>query len=251
MNGRKLSAALTALPENLVAEAMEPGCNGRSFSWLRLAVCAVIVLGLFVGFWPTQPEIVTAPGLLTVTVYAMDEEYKSVILEKGVAFPYSQGWSQGTNVVPGLPISLNYVGSEDNIHFNISVDGGRVFRAGIISQVLGYPDQIDDPRTEFPSDFSIGNPVTLYWRGYAFNDSGDFDIAGNESYLDIIIYDDGMIIGYSVVKIQRVFDEITGLPKAFYAMLLESVYFPDIDGMHQNVSLNYVQWQIEEVKAEI
>lgn len=35
MNGRKLSATLTALPEDMIAEAMEPGCNGRSFSWLR------------------------------------------------------------------------------------------------------------------------------------------------------------------------------------------------------------------------
>ena len=72
MNGRKLSAALTALPEDLVGEAMESGHGGWSFSWLRLAACVAIVVGLCFGYWPAQPEIVTAPGLLTVTVYAKE-----------------------------------------------------------------------------------------------------------------------------------------------------------------------------------
>lgn len=70
----------------------------------------MIVLGLFVGFWPAQPEIVTAPGLLTVTVYAMDGSNDSMVISEYIGdvveFPYGFSYNPAVSCFPGIPIEL-------------------------------------------------------------------------------------------------------------------------------------------------
>lgn len=235
MNGRKLSAALTALPEDMVAEAMEPGCNGRSFSWLRLAVCAVIVLGLFVGFWPTQPEIVTAPGLLTVTVYAMDDTSDTgmvtVDLEEGVKCPIDFSWNLGISRYPGLPISLSLSSDDyplDEITFEVSVSRGKYFEWGKYTEF----------RFSFlPSEFTQSNFTTIYWSP-VFSDEywlPEFD----HIYTNILIKCEDHIIGYSILRFDRHMDP--SLSDTYDPVLIVSKMFPKINGEYQNVPYEYVQ----------
>lgn len=249
MNGRKISAALTALPEDMVAEAMEPGWSGQSFSWLRLAACLAIIVGLCFGFWPADSEIVTAPGLLTVTVYAMHEEtlLEAIILDDGVDFLYSQKWHPGINIVPGLPISLDYATLNNTVYLDITVDGGSVFRSEI-SQALGFPDQSEYHEIEVQTQFTSKNPVTIYWKAYAVLDDGSYLPAEDTSYLDIVIYEGDAITGYAVIMIQKTYDVSSNLANGYYAALLESRYFPCVDGKYQDVTEEYVRSIIEEVK---
>lgn len=228
MNGKKLSAALTALPEDLVEEAMEPGHRGRSFSWLRLAACVAIIIGLFFGFWPTEPEIVTAPGLLTVTVYAMDENsetgYTSEVLETGVEISNNR-WSIAQNFYPGIPVNM-VVSSEEfpagKISFLVTVDAGV------------YIDWIKGEEQELPDQFERTNDTWIYWRAAYVEEF--LTEAFDHVYSDIIIYCEDNIVGYAVLR----FDRVEGKGLTYTATLVSSVYFPKQNGEYQEVTYEYV-----------
>lgn len=244
MRGEQFSAALTALPEEMVAEAMEPAHRSRSFSWLRLAVCAVLVLGLFFGFWPMQPEIVTAPGLLTVTVYAMDDSGSSAVISEPssglVDFPWEDWkWGPGVNAAPGLPILLSIEGKE-NVDFKVTVNGGSVMRekSGVAVYGTAFVQETETFQTE--------NHCKLYWNCWEPGYSEMF--TGHTAYLDVIVYENDYIIGFAVIGISRENDDQTETSWSFSLELLSSSFFPLIHGYHQKIEENTVRAMIEEVK---
>lgn len=241
LNGRKVSAALSGLPDDMVAEAMEPGRSGRGFSWLRLTACLAIIVGLCFGFWPAQPEIVTAPGLLTVTVYAEDKNsqtgYKSERLKLGVRPVLGAGWSPAISKYPGLPIMLS-VSSEDfpsdQITFEISVSEGEYLDWGV---------HTNHRIVELSDEFTVNNFALIYWS-IDFDD----DYYGNSYdhvYTYIVIKCEGNIIGYSVVRYDRRFGEY-GATISFDPFFVKSIIFPKIGGQYQSVTYDYVETELRE-----
>lgn len=250
MKGKALSEALGCLPEEMLAEAMEPAKHRRSFSWLRLAACIALIVGLFFGLQSDPDGIVTAPGLLTVTVYALNEDnqLESIRLEDSVNFPHGPIWHPGINVVPGLPISINIINSSKPINYSISLNGGSVIRS-FHSMVFGYADQEDNYEQVFPSKFTVANPITLFWRDWNLDKDGNTISAEDTSYLDIVVYEDEIIVGFAVIRIERVYDNHTGCPIGYSSNLMISKSFPKLNGKYQSVSEEYVLEVIEEVKS--
>ena len=244
MNGRNVSTALSALPEDMVAEAMEPGNGRRGFSWLRLAACLTVIVGLCFGFWPAQSEIVTAPGLLTVTVYAMDENSDTGVteieLEAGVNSLIDFSWNFGLSRYPGLPIELLFESDDflsDEITFEVSVSNGKYFVWG--------------EHTAFrflylPSEFVLRNDTVIYWSP-AVDDEyllPEFD----HIYTNIVIRCGDHIVGYAMIRYDRSSDP--ALSDTFEPFLVESIMFPKINGEYQNISYEYVRSIFNELERE-
>lgn len=241
MNGKAVSAALGGLPEDMVAEAMEPGRVRRGFSWLRLAACIALVAGLLFGMNPGQPQIVTAPGILAVTVYAVDETggYKEIQLQEGIDTGYRDYWPLRLGSVPGIPVRLAVESTDflgEDVVFEVTVDKGK------------YCDLIEGKMTVLPSRFTMRNNNVCYWDWSYGLEQEEADIYYSEDYdysfTDIVIYCEENIVGYAVLRFQR--SEISA--GNYETSLLASVLFPKVDGKYQNVPLEYVRMCITEIK---
>lgn len=246
MNGKAVSAALSALPEDMVAEAMEPAQRRRGFSWLRLAACIAIIIGLFFGFWPTEPEIVTAPGLLTLTVYAEETDGQGYVrkeLHAGVSAVHSfekECIIDGEAVdPPGVSIYFS-LESDDfpsaSVSYHICVNYGRCFdwSNGDYVQGLGR-------------NFNRENHSWCTWGPYIAEIEDFSDPVYDHAYMDIIIYCEECIVGYAILRLDRIHNGT--YPSVFYdPVMITSVIFPKQDGEYQNVSNEYVKSCIADVK---
>lgn len=250
MNGKKISAALSALPEDMVAEAMEPGHRGRSFSWLRLAACIALIVGLFFGFYPTEPEIVTAPGLLTVTVYAREEQRNGFIVmefQNGVEAARKHENECVIDGVPMDPIGISvYFEMEteelpaDKIVYEVKAERGMYFDYSSGDYIKGLG-----------TDFTRQNPSFASWAPmYVTDDDPKADNYPeyDHVYTEIIIYCEGHIIGYTIMRFDRVYNEF-GATTNYNPCLVASVLFPKQNGEYQNITKKYVEGCIEIAKV--
>lgn len=237
MSGKALSEALCALPEDMLAEAMEPA-KKRSVPWLRIAACFAVIVGLLFGIAPAGDGIVTAPGILTVEVRAVDDTNKdgfvSIPLQTGVT-PSGYSWSVAQSFLPGLPIYFNLDAEEfpsQDIRFTVIAEAGVY---------IDWPDGNPQYMKELPSQFELPNSSWVYWRS-------EFDLSYLEEeyehiYSSIIIYCEDCIVGYAVLR----FDRLENKGLAYSATLVESVCFPKQNGNYQNVTYEYVFERIEDV----
>lgn len=243
MNGESLSRALNSLPEEMIEAAMVPAPGRRRPLWRPAACAAVLALALLCGlFWPTGDGIKTAPGILTIKAYALDSsgEIVSVPAENVAELPYSYHWSAAVNCVPGLPLTLSVPDRED-ISFDVTVNGGGCMRW------RGWIDDYSGPDTELPANFTLDNNSTIYWRCWYSQNETVIDFEGDHAYIDIIVYEQEHIIGYTVVKISRVYSDEYGKTYNFTASLMASVSFQTDAG--QDVTKEYVRNEIQEVKS--
>ena len=249
MNGETLSAALGGVPEDMLAEAMEPSVRRHGFSWLRLAVCIALIVGLFFGMDPTQPEIVTAPGILAVKVYAKEENgqgYITMELIEGVAAARKQENECVIDEKPMDPIGISvYLSIEtedfpvEEILYEVKVERGIYFD-------YSSGEYIKNLHREFV----CANPTFTSWH-CMFSEDPDPNARTNPEYdhvyTDIIIYCEEHIIGYAVMRYDRLYNEFGGTTN-YDPYLIASVLFPKQNGEYQSVTKEYVTEHIENVK---
>lgn len=247
MNGDKISRCLDALPDAMLEEAMKPyqPCSLRR-RIVRIAACLVIVIGLLLGLKSHNIDQNKNTGILTVTVYAFDNNYTAEILQPGVSLPYSYTWNPAISAVPGLPLTLsvtsdNYV--SDDISFHITVDSGSFLRWQGHS---GWLDNYNGEAKQLPEEFTLSNNSTIYWRCWQWKDGHSIQFVGDTAYVDIIIYEKEDIVGYAVLQISRIYSEEHGRTTMFTASLLESASFPDSDA---EVTAQYVHALIDGAKT--
>lgn len=234
MSGKMLSVALGALPEDLVAEALEPAAKSRA-PWLRLAACFAVIVGLFFGIAPAEDDIVTAPGILTVEVRAVDDTNKdgfvSIPLQTGVT-PSNHSWSIAQSFLPGLPIYFDLDSEEfpfETIRFTVIAEAGV------------YIDWDGNRRKELPSQFELPNSSWVYWLPEL--DLSYMDEEYEHVYSSIVIYCQDYIVGYAVLR----FDRLENKGLTYSVTLVESVCFPKQNGNYQNVPYEYVLERIKDV----
>lgn len=255
MNGETISRALNGLPEEMIAEAIQPVRKRRPL-WLRLAACAAVLALVIAGgvLWPSGGGIQTAPGILTITVQAEDRTSESgftiIQLEEGISAPENRSWALVMNRSPGLPVSLS-VESEDypaeDITFNITVDHGAYINWKNKNNNNSYSIEY------LPPEFTSSNHVQIYWNilslDYPINDwyeNEDYD----QIYTDIVIYCEDHIIGYAVLRFDRKYSEENVPLLSYFSTLVESVTFPKVNGQFQPVTKEYVQECISEVHSK-
>lgn len=251
MNGHDICAALGNLPEDMVAEAMKR--PARSVPWLRIAACAAAVLGLLCGMIPSDPEIVTAPGILAVKVYAMeDEKITEYVLEEGVTHGRKEGWSPAMSWKPGIPVVLSIDMPEypsEKITYEIFATAGQylVQNEEWSVEAILHPDgsPIPDKYHAYWDVFTVSNDIEIYWQCWA-NNNWSYDPSYDKVYTHIKIKYEEHIIGYAVLRFDMRFrdNEPTWV---FDPILIQSVYFPKIEGKYQNVSREYVENRFSEI----
>lgn len=234
MNSEKFSKALENISESYIDSAAQAYVTAekKRRRIFRVACAAAAVLVLLGGlFLPIGGGIQTAPGLLTVTVRAVDENgvYTSV-LEEGISVPKRElGLVMG--IFPGIPVKLSLVSEdfpEEDIFFEVSANHGHYTTLDKNSYLHNLS-----------STFSCENNTSIYWN--IINDVTDFEENKDYDhiYTNITIYCKDHIIGYAVVRFDRIYRD--GMPMAgYYAVLVESVTFPKVFWRYQNVSKEYV-----------
>lgn len=223
----------------------KPHIKTVSRKWFRLGafaacLCIVLLINMFISN-PTQ-GIVTGPGMLTITAYALSPSVvEEIQMKEGIELPVEYGWSLAVNSRPGLPIKLSAPEYPDII-FDISISNGRFLLWGPQTKDMSYYD----------SSFSVGNDNTLYWNNSQANQTGEGygeRYMGAEAYADVVMRDGKNIVGYAVIKIFT--NDLDKAPAQHYqAIMLKSISFPKVNGNHQNVTDKYVASEIERVKAE-
>lgn len=244
MNGKLLSAQLSFLPEDMVAEAMETCTQLRlthiGIRILRIAACLAVIIGLLLGVPlpnANKPGIITGQGLLSVTVYAADQS-SSTTLSPDTVLPHSYDWLF-VNWAAGLPITLSVSDdtyTPEDITFQVSVDGGG-FYIGKNGGTNIHPGVFH----QLPAQFTVPNNTTIFWSQFYNANDVDFLAGSITAYADIVIYNEEEIIGYAVIRFERANKHSL----VFTVSLIESIAFSTEDGY---ITDEYVRWLIDEAK---
>lgn len=245
MNGEIVSAALSGLPEDMVEEAMTPARKSWMVPWLRVAACFAVVVALVAGTFPRSDEIVTAPGILTLTVYAKCDNgsggYVMTQLQSGIEPIRRQ---EPECVMDGIPVDPPgvsvYFSMEfqdfpaEQIEYDIQVDYGV------------YSDWSNGDYVKMlHKSFTRSNNTWCVWDPYFAGEKEGYHAAFNSDkydhvYTRIIIRCEDNIIGYAVIRFDRLYDE--NGPRTFFdPYLVSSVVFPKQNGEYQNISYEYVE----------
>lgn len=235
MTGKALSVQLSYLPDSMIAEALKPKLRRSktiAYRVLRVAACVAVVIGLLAGGLGLRPGtngIVTAPGILAVSVYALDETsstgFTAVPLEEGVYISDIYRWPIGLNCMPGLPVYLSAV-SEDYLRESISCD-----------ITVSSGKYLDDKGNSLGSKFTCSNDTVIFWS----YDGNSEDQRYDHIYTDVIIRCENRIIGYAVLQFDRVYDKEHTPEDEYDVVLLASVLFPKVNGEYQDITQAYVE----------
>ena len=275
---RALFDAVSGIDQALIDEAAAaPGRSGSVI--LRRVVAAAAALAILVGcwlFWPVDEECyVTAPGLLIVRAYAVDEygnaTVESVQLEEGVTFTPEVEYEFNKNYVQHFPFSfhLDQKDYQDmEITLEVSTNAGIFYKNEPFNPEhlkLSPAEQVLE--NNYGQHFRVSADKNLYWRPLGFDydhlkqqvESGNpkaldvmraYLVEENPSFIDVIIRGNDLIIGYCVIEIREI-NGLTGYSAAKFSFeLIKMVSFPQVEGRWQNVSEEYVQEEIEKTHLE-
>ena len=263
-NTYRRAADFVTAPDDLTNAVLQiPQKQRRAIPRPLRLVAAAAVVALVIGalaFWPAgEKEYVTAPGLLTIRAYALNEneisDINSTVLEEGVELPWEYAWSNAISHLPicyGLPIKLVipeeiYAGMD--ISLDICVTGGSCNRIPNITMDPDTKEIIAERDFNLGTKFTVPNGYTIYWT----SDSPDMkETARGRSFVDVIIRADNMIVGYAVIEVAEQLPEgVTEPPKGtvypYLAKVLAIVSFPQVEGEYQSVVRRYVEKKFEEV----
>jgi hypothetical protein len=255
-----LSKAMGSIPDEMLQETMTINKNtGRKWI-IRAAACLALVIGLLLTTMRGDNGVITGNGLLSLTVYATNAD-PFTISSTDTVVPFSHTWQNSVSWAPGWPITLS-INSEhyqsNDIRFEVTVDGG-VYYVGSDGGTSIYPGY----SKPMPAQFSVPNNTTIFWSmWYTAEQSEHIQYEGEGAFTKIIVYDGDQIIGYTVLRFDRLtygelnaeYYEQLGLPlgelaSAYRLELLASVSFPKVDGQYQDVTLEYVNACMEKVCA--
>lgn len=280
MSGETISRGLNDISDAYLHSAMgvyERKKRSRSNLLRVVAGAAIFVLLLAMLLWPQKEKAyITGPGILTVKAFAVDENGMPVTesenLEVGVAFrpkiaynPTDIGrihfpftFSVEESLYPGMDITLQ-ISTDAGIFYknepydpNLAPDTPYILRA--FAQYYGQ-------------NFTVDIDKAVYWQPNGFDyaymqaqiESGNMDydsaykehgFTKNPSFIDVIIRADAQIVGYCVIEIREVDHAPGNRVRSFRFELLRVVSFPQVNGIWQDVTLDYVQSQIDQLHRQ-
>ena len=243
MNTKKFSEAMGEIDDKYVEEAIRyratKKAKGLSSKWIKrgaIAACLCVALVAGVLFKTSAPDVVIAPGFLTVTAYAASSG-EEITMQEGIELPTDYKWSLAMSSRPGLPLKLSAT-EYDDLSFEVSVDGGTL--------LLWEGNKI----TYLGSSFNTGNDTTVYWTNLSQTGENDFErYMGTTAYINIVIHEEENIIGYAVVEIST--NDLENEPAQTYSIkLLKSISFPKVNGEYQKITAEYVAAEMEQIKSE-
>lgn len=245
MTGKNISDQLSYLPDDMIEEAMEMPKRQRTLRFtarvLRAAACFAVIAGLLFGIWgrggdPTAPQ----GGLLTITVYGIDQDKDTNKVEELVLLPYANIlWPQAVNSFYGFPMGLAVADDKydfKSISFRASADGGWLY-VGKLGEIYMHQMKVS------PLDTStvIPNNTAIFWL--AKNTASHERFTGDTAFIDVVIYEGTQIIGYTVIRLDQKYDEY-GATRSYYVSMPANEIF----STEETITEEYVRQQIDEVK---
>lgn len=255
--------AITGIDAEYIEESTRPPRRTQNRILRFTAAAAVLALLLTLpGLFPSTGEYVTIPGVLTVTAYVYQggSDFKEIPMESSIVSSlFNDGYCPVIiNSVPGHPItfqipegkdvSLKITVSEGHLYdWNKDISDGKFIRR----EEIGFHSQT----------VTLTNTMTLYWMNtYDDPDNGnsisfipqrlsensDSTIHNGSRieniYLDVVIYTEGHITGYTVLHIKPVYDG------GFQLVLKKAKAYPQVDGEYQDITQEFIEHQIQAAK---
>ena len=233
----KLYKSITNVDNQFIEEAQTKTKKKNGWlKWAAMAACLCVALVAGVLFKISVPDVIIAPGFLTIRAYAASSD-EEITMQEGIELPTDYKWSLAMSSRPGLPLKLS-VTEYDDLSFEVSVDGGTL--------LLWEGNKI----TYLGSSFNTGNDTTVYWTNLSRTGESDFErYMGTTAYINIIIHEGENIVGYAVVEIYT--NDLENEPAQTYsAKLLKLVSFPKANGEYQKITAEYVATEMEQIKSE-
>lgn len=262
MLGKDLSEALGGISDDKIEAAAYVVPKSRRHIWVRVAACAAVLAILLTALlWPGETknedgQIVVSPGILRV--YACDlEEVKSTELEEyalleGVEDSYLTHWSPYLDLISS-GITMTFVVDDVELQkhelvVEISTNYGTL-RGYHYNKKYWVDEDLEKSKENacFGQSGMVDNGEVVFWEGTDLLHSAQREkiVSGEERvFIDVIIRSEDNIIGYAVLE------AVLEKPELFMfgLTLLESAYFPKVEGQFQNVTPEYVEKRILEVK---
>lgn len=269
--------ASDALKKEVISMKSESKTDFRLIA-KRAAVCAA-VLALLIGavlFWPISEEnYITAPGLIKVYAHGVDTSGSAIVegveLEEGVEFTSTVVYDPTKSYRRHFPFSFTVDKSlypNMDITMEVSTDAGIFYKNDPFNpNIPMLPAILQIFNNYYGQHFTVDIDKKLYWEPEGFDyeymaeqimsgnrdfDSAykDHDYVNNPSFIDVIIRADKYIVGYCVIAIREI-NENDGHPdREFSFEVLTIVNFPEVDGKLQNVTLKYVQEEINRIRRQ-
>ena len=238
MLGKDLSEAMGGIADEKIMDAMQAyeKKKGHRNLWLRVAsVAAALAIILTAAFWPRKAEngeIITAPGIMRVYGYDLEESQNIDALEK---------YELTSNDNYYMIISNDALSVSWKTRFTFEVPEDYFANAEITFDV-------SCKYKEFCDHITVGNGKGIVFDSWEVGKQVNAirkEVGDGSFYLDIIIRADGNVVGYGVIAFCFCYDG-----QACKAYWFKTVCFPLVDGQYQNVSEEYVWEQIANCKQE-
>ena len=263
------AAVCAALVAAIVLTALlwDGGQPGEQMGMPTVGTTAATGLPTTLPDVPTAPtqgyELVKMSGVLKV--YACEakdmdniqrEEY---LLIEGTEPSYKTAWSPIVNLLTrGVTLTLRVEEKSLSMHelsYEVSVNCGELYGDVFHEKYREEGDPIGKENWDnaYWGKQGIGeNGETIHWTGDELFFGRESETTLEEAiekagriHLDIIVKADGNIVGYVVLEMICTNTKVC----IFNAVLVDSGYFPKVDGEFQNVTEEYVRELIEEKMA--
>ena len=193
--------------------------------------------------------IIVAVLILEAVALAFNPPYFKKPLESGIHVEENKWFSITGNWNPGPPITVSMDHPNfpsEQITFECSADPGELW-------TKNYAENAKE--RIFPNQ-------TKFWWNLSNEEAAYFlDPVMDVAYVRIIIHCEDHIIGYAVVRLDRLYGRdwnplrSEGLPpkdddeptSCYFSTLVEAVYFPKVLGMYQPVSRRYVEKCMQDI----
>lgn len=214
----------------------------RLTRWIAIAVCvALLFTGVCIFLFAERYE--TEPGAMVGAIdYLLD-------------FPWADG---GFSHAWGMPLmlSFNHESLENSVvTWNVIAEDGDFY---LDSEVVRDRVTEDDPWPELAylgNNFVVDNDTFIQWINDYLVFNGGISTQryeGKSTYVDFVLRADDHIVGYAVVEIVGLPNKLEGFEDdevAYYdPVLIASNFYPMVDGKFQNVTEEYINWQIKKAK---
>ncbi|MBE6940927.1 MAG: hypothetical protein E7436_04980 [Ruminococcaceae bacterium] len=243
MSGKDIMEALDGIDDRKLMAAMqvyEKKQRGRTILFRVAAMAATLAILLTAALWPRKTEdggIISVPGVMKV--YAHDivdgEEQKNILTNVLESADYVPSiWSSYLNYF-ALPFELEIPAdyyADMEITYHISVNYGDFWDRG--------------PTVNHGNTIKIKNGGSIYWRGTTspMVEAPEVIRQNGGIYAEIIIYADKTPVGCGIIEIGYAEEPIP----LFFPVRSETLCFPLVDGVLQDVPPEYITAEIAKLK---
>lgn len=253
---------------------MKAFCNEQTMKRTRRSLCVILALLMSVSMAACMREHESSDTGISANLPVSEKDTTTVSYEDFFVDGFSR-WPLGIKIALSVPEREEGT----KYSFRVSIDGG-----GAYTRQERDAQDLQDGYKMRGDEFTIPDRTAIYWTQDAtWSDELRGNMKGKkQAYLRIISYAGEHIIGYTVLRFDRMTCEELAdarsekishekaweildnggeldpdkyyclyedhLTSAYHVRMIESVSFPKVDGEYQNITEEYVNEKLEQIK---